>query len=81
MTAKPRQSRVQAVIEDCEWMARWGETLTGAAHRLGYANRHALERVLYRAGRQDLIAALKAPEAEALRAQATHSRRPRPVHA
>lgn len=49
-------------MEDCEWMARWGETLTGAAHRLGYRSRDVLDRVLQRAHRPDLIAQLKARE-------------------
>lgn len=76
-TAEPddvRQSRLEAVVEDCEWMARWGETLTGAAERLGYRSRDVLDRVLQRAGRPDLIAALKAPESEDL-AVRNHARR------
>lgn len=74
MTTTAGQSRTEAVVEDCEWMARWGETLTGAAERLGYRSRDVLDRVLQRAGRPDLIAALKAPESEDL-AVRNHARR------
>jgi len=56
------QTRTQAVIEDCEWMARCGETLTGAATRCGYKDRDVLERVLQRAGRPDLVTTLKTAE-------------------
>lgn len=72
---RPVLRRTQDVIEDCEWMARWGESLTGAATRLGYRSRNVLERVLCRAGRPDLVAALKAAEVEAMRATAAANRR------
>jgi hypothetical protein len=60
------QTRAEAVVEDCEWMARFGETLTGAAIRLGHSSRKTLDRTLWRAGRPDLIARLKANEADQL---------------
>ncbi|WP_263121151.1 hypothetical protein [Cellulomonas sp. RIT-PI-Y] len=62
--------RLAAVVEDCEFMAQHGETLTGAAHRLGYATRDSLERTLWRANRYDLVTRLKAPEVEEARAEA-----------
>jgi hypothetical protein len=52
--------RALAVIEDVEWMARWGEGLEMAARRTTYANAACLERVLAKWGRQDLATALKA---------------------
>lgn len=69
--------RLPDVVEDCEWMARWGETLTGAAQRLGYATRGSLERTLLRANRPDLVAALKAPESDALAEEGMRGRRRR----
>jgi len=72
-----QQSRTEAVVEDCEWMARWGESLTGAAGRLGYRSRDVLDRVLQRAGRADLVAALKARESDELYAAAMSNRRRR----
>lgn len=44
-------------IEDLEWMAETGESLAGAAHRLGLTL-SALEHFLSRAGRLDLRAVL-----------------------
>lgn len=49
-----------AVLEDAEWLVDTGETLAGAAVRLGYRNEGALERALNRAGRHDLVRALRA---------------------
>lgn len=77
MTAARRQTRTEAVVEDCEWMARWGESLTGAARRLGYRDRKVLERTLWRAGRPDLTAVLKAAETDDLRAVHNAARRGR----
>lgn len=67
-------TRTAAVVEDCEFMADAGETLTGAARRLGYRDRSVLDRVLARAGRADLVARLKAPETEQLIAEQRQSR-------
>ncbi|MBO9556738.1 hypothetical protein [Cellulomonas sp.] len=80
MSARSRQTRAEAVVEDCEWMARWGESLTGAARRLGYRDRKVLDRTLQRAGRYDLIAALKAVETDDLRAGHNADRRGRRSH-
>jgi hypothetical protein len=80
VTAARRQTRAEAVVEDCEWMARWGESLTGAARRLGYRDRKVLDRTLQRAGRYDLIAALKAAETDDLRAAHNAARRGRRAH-
>lgn len=55
---------VAAVVEDCEWMAQCGETLTRAAERLGYGSRDSLERTLGRAGRYDLVTKMKNREPE-----------------
>jgi hypothetical protein len=65
----PAQSRIEAVVEDCEFMAAMGETFTGAAARLGYSNRKNLERVLWRARRGDLVRRLKAHEEDELIAE------------
>lgn len=47
------------VVEDCEWMNRWGESLQGAARRLGYANEKSLRNTLQRAGQYELAASLQ----------------------
>jgi hypothetical protein len=59
----PPQPRIEAVIEDCEFLADTGETFMNAARRLGYANAKTLDRTLWRARRGDLVARLKANEA------------------
>ena len=52
-----RAARRAALIEDVTWMARTGETLQGAAARLG-VHPASLARALARAGRADLTRAL-----------------------
>lgn len=59
----PPQKRLDAVVEDCEFLADTGETFTNASRRLGYANAKTLERTLWRARRGDLVSRLKANEA------------------
>ena len=51
------QKRRQAVIEDAEWMLSEEPTVTmaQAASRLGYSSENGLDRMLLRAGRDDLI--------------------------
>lgn len=49
----------EPLIEDVEWMDQHGESLDGAAHRLGKTP-NALERLLQRYGRHDLVARLRA---------------------
>lgn len=56
-------SKVRAVdvIEDAEWIARTGDGWSSAVVRLGYGGAGpALEQLLYRHGRPDLVARLKA---------------------
>lgn len=56
--------KLAALIEDAEWLLETGVTWTAATVRLGYRhNPEALERRLGRAGRWDLITALRAREA------------------
>jgi cytosine/adenosine deaminase-related metal-dependent hydrolase len=73
----PPQTRTEAVIEDCEFMAATGESLSGAAERLGYRHRDVLERVLYRAERYDLVSRLRAAETDDLVAEHHAERRRR----
>lgn len=57
--------RTAAVIEDAGFLASpWGGScgLTHTAHRLGYTSPASLERALYRAGRYDLVVALRGNE-------------------
>lgn len=61
-TTHPMVARGLAVVEDAEWLVATGECWTQAIRRLGYTNPSALERVLYRHGRGDLVTALKARE-------------------
>jgi hypothetical protein len=51
-----------ALVEDVAWLAETGESLSGAAVRLGYTDARALERALYRAGRTDLFHTLRRRE-------------------
>jgi hypothetical protein len=55
-------ARAAAVVEDAEFLASWGVGLTEAARRLGYRSPRVLERVLYRIGRYDVVARLRAFE-------------------
>lgn len=49
-------------LEDAEFMAANGETLTGALRRLGYRNRDSLHRLCSRAGRTDIYTTLAGRE-------------------
>lgn len=51
-----------ARLEDAEWMAETGESLTGAARRLGYRNVDSFERFLRDRGRLDILKRLNAQE-------------------
>lgn len=53
--------RVRAVIEDADWLAITGESWTVAVRRLGLRG-DTLERLLFRAGRSDIIRRLKSRE-------------------
>jgi hypothetical protein len=61
MTAAARTSvrMTPALVEDVAWLAETGESLNGAARRLGYRDAGTLERALYRAGRTDLFHLLR----------------------
>lgn len=51
------------LVEDTEWLVVTGECWTQAVRRLGYGGRpDTLERRLHRAGRYDLITALRRRE-------------------
>ena len=53
------------LVEDATWLVETGECWSQAVIRLGYAGHaDALERRLYRAGRADLFAALRARETD-----------------
>ena len=56
-STSPLRSEIH--LEDIEWMAETGETWTGATTRL-HAKPKTVEQFLYRSGRPDLIARLKA---------------------
>lgn len=72
-----------ALIEDVTWLVETREGWSQAVIRLGYTGRpESLERRLERAGRGDLIAALKAREADwadAERARKQRTRHPSPA--
>ena len=51
--------RTAALVEDVEWLARWGGvSLEDVAPRVGYTAK-SLERALLRAGRRDLLARMR----------------------
>lgn len=54
-----------ARVEDLEWMDAHGESLSGAARRLGLTTA-SLERYLHRHRRHDLVARLRARDTERL---------------
>lgn len=58
---QPRTIDLAAFVEDVEWMAATGETWEGALRRLGLAGDTCARR-LERAGRGDLITALRRQE-------------------
>ncbi len=47
------------VVDEAEWLAQAGESMADAASRLGYRDIPSFERLLYRKGRPDLVAALR----------------------
>lgn len=48
-----------STVDEVEWLAAAGETLGGAAVRLGYKDAKVLERTLYRARRYDLVTRMR----------------------
>ena len=67
-------ARRDDLVEDAQWLVDTGECWSQAVIRLGYPGHpNSLERRLWRAGRPDLIAALRSREITNLdRSYATH---------
>jgi hypothetical protein len=64
--SKYAQRRAQ-IVEDVEWMLTGGESLTGAARRLSMSE-DAVVAALFKAGRRDLVTALRTHHRGAVRA-------------